>query len=153
MNVTGFHDAYVAAIPIEIAPDLIISIASLPAIAILKIFAWVDRRNRNKKDAIDLQALLCQYHVADNLARIYDEEIVIMEAVEYNIELAGAHLLGRDAYALATQPTRLRLKELLSQSDLVERLVEDMAGAIRTEDDALSLSRARLEQFIKGFNL
>ena len=37
MNVTGYDDAYHAAVPVEIAPGLVLRVASLPAMAILKI--------------------------------------------------------------------------------------------------------------------
>jgi len=93
MNVAGYRDAHVAAVLVEIEPGLIISLASLPSIAILKIFAWMDRGTEDPKDAIDLVTLLRQYHEAGNQDRVYSEASSALEAVGYDIELAGAWLL------------------------------------------------------------
>lgn len=56
MNVAGFSDAFSAAVSVEVSPGNAIAVASLPGIAILKLFAWADRRHDNTKDAIDLNS-------------------------------------------------------------------------------------------------
>lgn len=38
MNVAGYRDAHAAAVPVEVAPGLVIPIASIPGIA--KVFVW-----------------------------------------------------------------------------------------------------------------
>ena len=58
MNVAGFADALESAVNVEVMPGISIAIASLPAIAVLKLFAWLDRHHDTPKDAIDLTALL-----------------------------------------------------------------------------------------------
>ena len=119
--------------------------------AILKIFAWVDRGPEDPKDAIDLLTLLRQYNDAGNQDRIYQDAITALEAVGYDIELAGAWLLGLDALAVASPDTRNKLRALFSDHPRMERLVTDMSRDIRARDDALDYSRALLEQFLKGF--
>jgi predicted nucleotidyltransferase len=49
MNVAGYKDALAASIPVEVLDGVIINVASLPGIAILKIFA---RAVRVKEDAV-----------------------------------------------------------------------------------------------------
>jgi predicted nucleotidyltransferase len=151
MNVAGFRDAHASAVDVEIEPGLVISVASIPGIAVLKLFAWNDRRNKNPKDALDLVTLLRQYHEAGNTERIFEEETSALEAVDYDIELAGAWLLGRDASTLASKQTREQISNLLNDTPLTRRMVDDMARALLARDDALDYANTLLEQFRKGF--
>lgn len=151
MNVAGYSDAHASAVPVEVEPGLVISVASIPGIAVLKLFAWVDRGQADPKDAIDLVTLLRQYNKAGNQERIYEDAIAALEAAGYDVELAGSWLLGHDAAALTSPTTRSQLNSLLAESSLVERLITDMSRAMRTRDDALDYSRVLLEQFLEGF--
>lgn len=152
MNVAGYRDAHASAVQVEIGPGIVISIASIPGIAILKLFAWVDRGRGNPKDAIDLVTLLRQYNEAGNQERIYEDAIAALEAVEYDVELAGAWLLGSDAFAMSSPETRGQLNMLFAEPAAMERLVTDMSRALQTRDSPLDYSRALLEQFTKGFS-
>lgn len=151
MNVAGYRDAHAAAVPVELAPGLIIALASIPGIAVLKIFAWENRGREDPKDAIDLVTLLRQYHEAGNQDRVYEDAVSAFEDVGYDLELTGAWLLGHDASAMALPATRQQLETLFAHPERVEGLVTDMSRAIRARDDALEYSRALLEQFVKGF--
>ena len=151
MNVAGYRDAQAAAVQVELEPGLVISLASIPGIAVLKIFAWVDRGQEDPKDAIDLVTLLRQYHEAGNQDRVYVDAISALEEVGYDIELASAWLLGRDASSMALPATRQHLEKVLADPGCIEHLVIDMSRAIRARDDALEYSRALLAQFMKGF--
>ena len=93
MNVAGFRDAQATAVKVEVEPGLALSIASVSGIAVLKIFAWVDRRHKNPKDAMDMRVLLQQYHQAGNQERLYDDAMHALEALEFDVERAGAWLL------------------------------------------------------------
>lgn len=151
MNVAGYRDAHAAAVRVEVEPGLVISLASIPGIAVLKIFAWVDRGREDPKDAIDLTTLLRQYHEAGNQDRVYEDGVPALEEVGYDLELAGAWLLGRDASAMALPATRRQLERLFAAPERVEGLVTDMSRAIRARDDALEYSSMLLKQFLKGF--
>ncbi len=152
MNVAGYRDAHASAVPVEVEPGIVISIASIPGIAILKLFAWVDRGQENPKDAIDLVTLLRQYNEAGNQDRVYEDAIAALENVGYDIELAGAWLLGSDAFAMSSPETRGQLNSMFAEPSVMERLVTDMSRALQTRDAPLYFSRALLEQFIKGFS-
>lgn len=152
MNVAGFGDALAAAVTVEVSPGLEIAVASLPGIAILKLFAWADRGQENPKDAIDLVLLLRSYNEAGNASRIYGETsaLAALEAVGYDLELAGAWLLGSDATAMVSAQTGANLEALLHGSTR-GKLIEDMARAMLGRHDALDYSRRLLEQFTHGF--
>jgi len=151
MNVAGFSDAFAAAVSVEVSPGVDIAVASLPGIAILKMFAWADRRQENPKDALDLLTLLRSYHEAGNENRIYEDAsaLAALEAVGYDPELAGAWLLGNDAATIASTATVAGLEALLNGTTK-DRLVEDMARGMKGRDDSLEHSRRLLEQFTQG---
>lgn len=152
MNVAGYRDALTSAIAVEVEPGNVILIASIPGLSVLKLFAWIDRGCENAKDAIDLVTLLRQYHNAGNQDRIYEDATAALEVVDYDIELAGAWLLGRDALALSSLETRKQLHALFADQAGKQRLVTDMSRALQTRDAPLDYSRILLEQFIKGFS-
>lgn len=152
MNVAGFGDALAAAVSVEVSPGIEIAVASLPGIAILKLFAWADRGQENPKDAIDLVLLLRSYSDAGNATRIYEEAsaLAALETAGYDLELAGAWLLGSDAAFMASAQTNADLDALLSGPKR-EKLIEDMARAMLGRQDAMDYSHRLLEQFTKGF--
>lgn len=152
MNVTGYSDALAAAVTVEVSPGMQLAVASLPGIAILKIFAWDDRRQENPKDAIDLALLLRSYNEAGNEDRIYEQAsaLAALAAAGYDLELAGAWLLGSDAAAMVSPQTRTALEALLNATKR-GRLIEDMARAMLGKDDALEYSQRLLGQFTNGF--
>lgn len=151
MNVAGYRDAHAAALPVEVVPGLVIPIASLPGIAVLKLFAWADRGREDPKDATDLVTLLRQYHEAGNQDRVYEYALPALEAVGYDIELAGAWLLGRDASSMTSSETRRQLDAIFAQPALMARLVTDMTKSLRARNDAVDYSRTLLAQFLGGF--
>ena len=152
MNVAGFNDAFAAAVRVEVSPEIQVTVASLPGIAILKLFAWADRRRENPKDAIDLVTLLRSYHEAGNEHRIYDDAsaLAALEAVGYDPELAGAWLLGNDVAAMASKATIEGLEALLDGATK-DQLIEDMSRAMKGREDAKEYASRLLERFTKGF--
>ena len=71
--------------------------------------------------------------------------------MEFDIELAGAWLLGKDTAATASQQTRVPLQALLSEARTSEQLVHDMAKALRRREDAVTYAAQLLDQFTQGF--
>ena len=101
----------------------------------LKLIAWTDRGSRNNKDATDLYKLLTSYADAGNADRLYGEEIHLLEESNYDFELAGARLLGKDVTSILTSDTAARIVNLLRSEMEVERLLAQMLQA-RTVFDA-----------------
>jgi predicted nucleotidyltransferase len=123
MTVAGFEDVNAAAIRIRATDDLILPVASLAGIAVLKLFAWFDRQT-NDKDALDLYRVISTYADAGNVDRLYGEEIRFLEEVRYDLELAGAALLGFDARQLCSTETLMKVRKLIGMANSVERLAE-----------------------------
>lgn len=152
MSVAGFRDAFAAAVRVEVRPGLEIPVASLPGITLLKLFAWAERHQENPKDALDLLALLRSYHQAGNEHRIYEgpSAHAVLEATEYDPELAGAWLLGNDVATMASTTTVAALEALLNGATM-DRLIEDMSRAMKGREDAMDHAHRLLAQFTNGF--
>jgi predicted nucleotidyltransferase len=150
MNVAGYQESFDAAETVQIETGLVVRVVSLPGLAVLKLFAWADRGLGNAKDAVDLATLLRSYADAGNEDRLYDTELDTLEAVEFNLELAGARLLGRDARYVTTEATRSQMLGLLGGPVHRERLVAHMARAWSRLEDASPEVENFLNQFQKG---
>jgi predicted nucleotidyltransferase len=101
MVVLGFREAMDATVEVKLPGGTLVAVASLPALALLKLFAWADRRyTQPGKDAGDFWLLLRNYLDAGNRERLYTEAAHLLEATDYDDDLAGAWLLGSDARQL-----------------------------------------------------
>jgi predicted nucleotidyltransferase len=123
MIVAGFEDAFLAAVRVQVAPKVSVPLVSLAGLAILKIFAWQDRQATDK-DALDLYRLITTYADAGNTDRLYDSEPALLDESGFDLEIAGAALLGRDAGRIASRSTLDRLRALLTQVTFVDRLTD-----------------------------
>jgi predicted nucleotidyltransferase len=150
MNEAGNHEAFEAAPSVEIDPGFVVRIVSLPGLAILKLFAWADRGAADSRDAIDLAMLLRQYHAAGNEDRLYGAESGVMEAVSYDLDLAGARLLGRDAARISGTETRGTLLALLDDGPRLERLVRAMTRDMGAARDPVAAAGRLVDQFTTG---
>mgnify|MGYP003945752829 CR=1 FL=1 len=101
MQVVGFREAMTKAVQIQLQDDVIVDVASLPAQAVLKLFAWRDRRaGRVGVDAGDLRLLLRHYLDAGNQERLYTDADHLLTMENYDYHRASAWLIGHDARQL-----------------------------------------------------
>jgi predicted nucleotidyltransferase len=150
MNVAGFQDAFEAAVTVQFEADLSIRVVSLPGLAVLKLLAWSDRGTVDSRDARDLATLLRSYADAGNNDRLYEAEFDAMEAADFNLELAGARLLGRDARLVASENVRAQVLDLLRDSTRRTRLATAMATVWSSVENVDSAVEKFLEQFQGG---
>jgi predicted nucleotidyltransferase len=133
MNMMGFveacHDAQT--IVIHDDPLLAVPVATPTGMALLKLVAWTDRSpDKRKRDAQDFLYLLKHNESMPGIRdRSYDDN-GIMEQYSWDIRLAGAHLLGVDAAAIARPPTKQHIEALLTgklsaEQRNVDRLVHE----------------------------
>lgn len=150
MNVVGYEEVLDTAVPVQIDDALTVPIASLPGLVLLKLFAWQDRHTTTTKDARDIAILFRHYHAAGNQDRIYDEEMDLMEAVAYDIDLASPRLLGKDVRQIASPATLQAATTLLEDAAMMDRLLTHMAPAFKAADDSITAAERLLEQFRTG---
>lgn len=147
MNVIGYEESLEAALTIQIANELAIRFPSVPSLAALKLLAWKDRRRDTGKDALDLAQLLRTYGEAVSQDRLYGSEIRLLEAAGFDLQLAGARLLGADIRAAVRPATTHALIDLLVDAQLREQLQLHMAPAFRGSDDAIQAIERLLAPF------
>ena len=130
MNVRGLTEALATAVAVRLPSGVSIDVACLPALALLKIWAWEDRKYTTPgKDASDLWMFLRHYAEAGNEDRLYDKESDGLASFAFDLEKAGAWLLGKDARdVLAHGPDPRGSLETL---DAILRPEIDPDGALR----------------------
>ncbi len=148
MNVAGYKEALATAVEVEVRPKLVVRVASLPGLAVLKIFAWNDRGDVDAKDATDLATLFRRYADAGNMNRLYGSEMKILEGADYAVELASPRLLGRDVRQIVSLSTAEKLDEILSHRR--DRFIGDMARGFPGVDDRITEAEGLLDQFRAG---
>ena len=137
MSTLGFEEASQNTIIVRMRaePVLDINFVSLVGLAILKIISWSDNMARRNKDAKDLLLLMSKYVDAGNEQRMFDEGTDLLELDDFDYEVAGARLLGRDMAAILRPKTKMALLKILdretgdeSRYTLIASMVEPGAG-------------------------
>jgi predicted nucleotidyltransferase len=150
MNVIGYEEALATALGVQIQNGFVVPVISLPGLALLKLFAWADRGFNNSKDARDLLLLFGQYVSAGNQERLYGEAVDVMVTVEYDIDLAGPHLLGRDVRTIAAGVTLAQIIKLIDDAKTMDRLLMHIAASLRGSEDSIGAAERLLERFKAG---
>jgi len=151
MRVTGFSDGLASAVPVRLDQNLVIPVVSLPVLLVLKLFAWDDRRHE-KKDAPDIYTLVREYGDAGNEDRLYGEEVGLLEAEDYDVELAGARLLARDSARMVSTDTKERARKILLSDAQLEQLTNDIIlASSRSDADHVLRCEQLVRNLGKGF--
>ncbi|MGH9583785.1 MAG: nucleotidyl transferase AbiEii/AbiGii toxin family protein [Bryobacteraceae bacterium] len=150
MNVAGFEEALASALSIEIESSLVVRVTSIPGLLVLKLIAWLDRNAINNKDAADISTLLNSYAFAGNEDRLYGQEQEILEAVGYDLVLAGAHLLGSDAAWSIRGEAAEQVRALLASEPQIDRLLSQMIGSAGFSENNQTVEHV-FDQFRLGF--
>ncbi|BDT56995.1 hypothetical protein MasN3_04890 [Massilia varians] len=144
MNVAGYGDAYASALDIEIAPGFQVKIVSLPAMVVLKILAWNDRPERDKH-ASDVFLVLRSYHQAGQFDRLYDEALDLLEQYDYELEVAGAALLGIDARRDIAVDVRTQVTQVFENKRNFDKFVVQM---VRSSSGSVEYARRLIRAFL-----
>ncbi|MEX0828224.1 MAG: nucleotidyl transferase AbiEii/AbiGii toxin family protein [Haliea sp.] len=116
MNMHGFREAYQQALAVEIAPEVTVRFASPAGLVLLKLFAWVERRHAaHGKDARDIALLLRRYLDAGNQFRLYENDSDLLDAEDFDYEIASARILGRDIASWLSPDTLSMVRDILAQ--------------------------------------
>lgn len=130
MNVFGFKEIASNAIQIALPDGERLLVVTLPALTVLKLVAWSERRlTEPGKDAHDLSVIIRNYLDTGNIVRLYDEGQALLKDDAFDYEVAGAWLLGRDIADLLPAGAREKVtamvaKELDEQGQM--HLIGDM---------------------------
>jgi predicted nucleotidyltransferase len=151
MSVAGFKEAFAAAMTVAIDPATNIAVVSLPSLMLLKLLAWSERGNiaKQRSDAADIALLLKCYHQMAGEERLYDTSTPLKE-YGYDIERAGAWLLGNDAGQLASAIVEKQLRQIF-ETPLRQKLLQHLSTAM-SFDTAQALFACFEIGYVKGLD-
>ena len=150
MNVAAFGDAYASSITVAIGPGFGLRIASIPGLVLLKLLAWVDKSE--SKQAQDVLRLIETYGDAGNEDRLYGDNIDLLERESFDVHLAGARLLAKDALAVAAPTTINIIQSMLRDPKRMNTFQAQMSRLIvRLDDSIVDQSETRLNAFAETF--
>ena len=154
MSTLGLEEAYASAVNVRLADDLEVLVSSPSGLALMKIFAWKERRHRYTKDALDLGFIMSNYIDAGNGERVYGEGGDANDLLEdFDHDLSSARLLGRDVGGLLTRRSHPALMSIL-EGQTGERneypLVEAMIRNNENYRGDFDVGLASLEMLKKG---
>ena len=152
MNVSGLAEALATAVSVRLPGGVTFDVASLPALALLKVWAWQDRKYiAPGKDAADLWEFLRYYAAAGNQDRLYGSEgEAALASFGFDVEQAGAWLLGRDAREVLTHgPDSKRALEAL---DAILRPETDPDGSLQLVAQMPGFNRDRQLSLLAAFH-
>jgi predicted nucleotidyltransferase len=134
LNVLGFEEAYRTADTLQVGSDpaVTLHVVSRTGLVILKFLAWSDRREFATKDAYDLRLLLKNYLGHRNSDRLFSEHPDLVNVPDFDYEVAGARLLGRDIIQQTSPDALAVIREVLVR-DLQDRAL--VAAATRESGD------------------
>ncbi|WP_409495609.1 nucleotidyl transferase AbiEii/AbiGii toxin family protein [Amycolatopsis sp. cmx-11-12] len=133
MNVRGLSEAVATAERVRLPGGLVIKVPAVPALALLKLLTWWDRRAMTTRDAIDLGAMIAWYSSGPYWDRLYDKEFEALERYGYDPALAGAWLLGSHMPGLLDPEGVAVLLDIVGDDDVMARLANDVR-LIRGQD-------------------
>lgn len=150
MNVLGFEEADRTAQPVLLPDAVQIRVPEIATLLVMKLAAWGDRKR--DKDATDIQLLALHYGDISE-GRLFGDEMPTYSAMGFDMVLAGARLLGRDARrALQGPKSRESLQALASILEPELDLNGQLRLATRMSSISSDVDRSRrlLEEILKG---
>lgn len=131
----GLREALADSCAMALPGGVAVRVASIPALALLKLTAWRDRKHE-RRDAKDLLLYLRKYLDCDQLDRAATECPDLFEVDDFDYEVIGARLLGRHMGALLDANAAAVLLPILAGE------VDPQGNALLAHQSGLEISRA-----------
>ncbi|OGA90099.1 MAG: hypothetical protein A3G27_18075 [Betaproteobacteria bacterium RIFCSPLOWO2_12_FULL_66_14] len=110
----GVKEAFAASVAVQLPDGVLLKVAPIPALTILKVCAWQDRKHSEPgRDARDLLLFLRCYMNCGNLERAAAEHGDLFEAEDFDYVQAGVRLLARDIASLIGRSGIARMLKIL----------------------------------------
>ena len=134
MGVLGFDEAFRSAILVTLRqqPRLDVRVSTLAGLAVMKLISWSEAYPKRGKDGEDFYLIAASYIDAGNDERLYAEASDLRNVENFDRQVAGARLLGRDMSGLTDPVTHDAIRKVLEResdqngslklvTDIVER--------------------------------
>ncbi len=147
MTVTGSAEALREAQNIILPGARTVAVVSLPMLVFLKMIAWSDRHERRPGvDVADAVFILANYLDCGNRNRLFEDEADLVDDPDFDYELAGANLAGRDLRRILT-------KTKPGSSPMIETLKEIIQSQLATTSPGLMLQQLPAQQLDQSARL
>lgn len=125
MNVIGFAEALRTSVDVSLPSGQQLKVAGLAMQILLKLVAWQDRRaSRPGVDAGDIMLILRSYSECGNLERLINDHSDLMKRADFDYELSGSILAGRDLSSSLSATTGRQEKALKTAQEIVRCQLE-----------------------------
>ncbi|MCX6170014.1 MAG: nucleotidyl transferase AbiEii/AbiGii toxin family protein [Ignavibacteriales bacterium] len=106
MSILGFEECFLdsESVRIQTNPQIDIKFASTRGLVLMKLISWKDGFPTRSRDALDIQYIIKNYIEAGNMERLQSEHNDLVND-QFDFELTGAILLGRDIAEISTPQT------------------------------------------------
>jgi predicted nucleotidyltransferase len=153
MSVVGFKEVFdnSALVRLQNNPPLEVKIPLLPGLAILKLFSWKDSFPNRPKDAEDLLFIMKNYEYAGIDERLYGAESKLLESEDFDNQIAGIVLLGKEMSKICLDKTTDYLRKILEEetSEISNyNLVNDMVSSSGGNFDTILFLLSKLKKGI-----
>jgi predicted nucleotidyltransferase len=145
MSLVGFDLALMHTLTCQVVDAITLEVASLAALAVLKIVAWLDRPYERQKDLGDLAAILEQALPEDDLRRWEDHPV---SASGHAHEDQSAFFIGHEIAAISGAVHLEKVRSFLARVSPESASFLQMVSAARYPDDDPS---ARLARRLRAF--
>jgi len=159
MTVIGFEECFQdsESVRIQSNPPLDIKIASTRGLVLMKLISWKDGFPSRSRDALDILYIIKNYIEAGNMDRLQSEHSDLIND-QFDFELTGAILLGRDIAEIANSQTMEFLVNILEEEIKNEgnsKLISDMmidTNILSKRDDTKKHLLKILNNLLIGLN-
>jgi predicted nucleotidyltransferase len=125
MNVRGLREAVASAETVLLPGGLTVRVPAVPALALLKLLTWWERRVLTTRDAIDLATMISWYSSGPYLDLLYEDQPDLLGRYRFDPALAGAWLLGSQLPGLLDEAGKRVLLRIAEDEDALGRLAND----------------------------
>ena len=155
MSVIGFNEVYINSTlaRLQNSPMLEVKISTLPGLAILKLLAWNDNFPKRSRDAEDLLFIMMKYEYTEIEDKLYKSELKLLEDEDFDNQIAGIVLLGKEMRMICTDKTVKHLKKILNyetSDDSNYNLIRDMLHNSKVNFERILFLLRKLK---KGFTI
>ncbi len=134
----GMNEAFGASVTVLLPEGVQLKVAPVPALAVLKVCAWQDRKHTHPgRDAPDLLLFLRHYMDCGGFDRAISEHSDLFEADDFDHVEAGVRLLARDVAALIGRSGIERVLGILAPE------ADEDGGLLLARQSGFDLERAR----------
>jgi predicted nucleotidyltransferase len=157
MSIIGFEECYLdsESVRIQTNPPLDIKIASTRGLVLMKLISWKDGFPSRSRDALDILYIIKNYIEAGNMDRLQSKHSDLVND-QFDFELTGATLLGRDIAEIANPQTLEHLVNILEEEIKNEgnsKFISDMmigTGIISQRDEKIKHISNLLKNLLIG---